>query len=57
MAVRRTGYPIMVPVGNNSLGRIMNVLGRPVDGKGSIRSEMYYPLHHMGPDFILFIYL
>lgn len=51
MAVRRTGYPIMVPVGNDSLGRIMNVLGRPVDGKGSIRSEMYYPLHHMGPDF------
>lgn len=51
MAVRRTGYPIMVPVGNDSLGRIMNVLGRPVDGKGNIRSEMYYPLHHMGPDF------
>lgn len=51
MAVRRTGYPIMVPVGNDSLGRIMNVLGRPVDGRGHIVSEMYYPLHHSGPDF------
>lgn len=51
MDVRRTGYPIMVPVGNDSLGRIMNVLGKPIDGKGVIRSEMYYPLHHSGPDF------
>lgn len=51
MTVRRTGYPIMVPVGNDSLGRIMNVLGKPVDGKGHIVSEMYYPLHHSGPDF------
>ncbi len=51
LLVRRTGYPIMVPVGNDSLGRIMNVLGHPVDGKGNIRSETYYPLHHVGPDF------
>jgi len=29
----------------------MNVLGRPIDGKGAIESDFYYPLHHAGPDF------
>lgn len=51
MAVSRTQFPIMVPVGDSVLGRVMNVLGHPIDGKGKIVSEEYYPLHHAGPDF------
>ncbi len=49
--VQRTNYPIMVPVGKPALGRVMNVLGTPIDGKGPIESDFYYPLHHAGPDF------
>ncbi len=51
VAVGRTHYPIMVPVGTPALGRVMNVLGQPIDGKGEIDSEFYYPLHHAAPDF------
>ncbi len=51
LEVRRTQYPIMIPVGNPALGRVMNVLGKPVDGKPDINSDIYYPLHHSGPDF------
>lgn len=51
MNVIRTRFPIMVPVGESALGRVMNVLGKPIDGKGEILSEEYYPLHHAGPDF------
>ncbi len=51
MPVVRRSAPIMVPVGESALGRVMNVLGDPIDGKGAIFSEEYYPLHHAGPDF------
>lgn len=51
MPVNRTQFPIMIPVGESALGRVMNVLGDPIDGKGEIHSEEYYPLHHAGPDF------
>jgi F-type H+-transporting ATPase subunit beta len=46
-----TGAPISVPVGPPSLGRIFNVLGRPVDGLGPVESETYYPIHRPAPDF------
>lgn len=49
--VQRTGYPIMVPVGKPALGRVMNVLGQPIDGNGEVDADFYYPLHHAGPDF------
>lgn len=46
-----TGAPIRVPVGQQSLGRIFNVLGRPIDGKGSVDAETYYPIHRDAPAF------
>jgi F-type H+-transporting ATPase subunit beta len=46
-----TGAPILVPVGEAALGRIFNVLGRPIDGKGPVKAETYYPLHRKAPPF------
>ncbi len=46
-----TGAPIMVPVGEAALGRIFNVLGRPIDGKGEVHADMYYPIHRPAPPF------
>jgi len=46
-----TGAPIMVPVGAETLGRVFNVLGKPVDGKGSIEAATYYPIHRSAPKF------
>jgi len=51
MPARRTGAPIMVPVGLTTLGRIFNVLGKPVDNKGSVEPEQYYPIHRAAPAF------
>ncbi|MBT8763284.1 F0F1 ATP synthase subunit beta [Desulfohalobiaceae bacterium Ax17] len=51
MEARDTGNPIMVPVGKASLGRILNVVGRPVDNKGPINSDKYYPIHRPAPEF------
>jgi F-type H+-transporting ATPase subunit beta len=47
----RTGSPIMVPVGESTLGRIFNVLGHPVDDKGEVKAEEYYPIHRSAPLF------
>ncbi len=44
-----TGQPIMVPVGKPTLGRIMNVVGDPVDEAGPIQSDKYYPIHRPAP--------
>ncbi|MFQ5457614.1 MAG: F0F1 ATP synthase subunit beta [Myxococcota bacterium] len=49
--VRDTGGPISVPVGEATLGRIMNVIGKPVDERGPISSEKTYPIHRSRPDF------
>jgi F-type H+-transporting ATPase subunit beta len=49
--VYRTGKPIMVPVGESSLGRVFNVLGQPVDGKGPVTADLYYPIHRPAPEF------
>jgi F-type H+-transporting ATPase subunit beta len=46
-----TGAPIMVPVGAVTLGRIFNVLGFPVDEKGAVVAEQYYPIHRPAPLF------
>jgi F-type H+-transporting ATPase subunit beta len=46
-----TGSPIMVPVGDAALGRIFNALGRPVDNKGPVHAETYYPIHRSAPVF------
>jgi F-type H+-transporting ATPase subunit beta len=46
-----TGAPIQVPVGEITLGRVFNVLGIPVDGKGEVAAETYYPIHRPAPAF------
>ena len=46
-----TGGPIRVPVGEASLGRVFNVLGRPIDGKGEVEARIYYPIHRDPPGF------
>ena len=46
-----TGDPILVPVGNCTLGRIFNVLGLPVDDKGPVNAEECYPIHRPAPLF------
>ena len=44
-----TGQPIMVPVGRGTLGRIMNVLGQPVDQMGPVQAATHYPIHRHAP--------
>ena len=51
LPVRRTGAPIRVPVGPQTLGRVFNVLGRPVDNKGPVDASDYYPIHRAAPTF------
>ncbi|MCI0713412.1 MAG: F0F1 ATP synthase subunit beta [Chloroflexi bacterium] len=46
-----TGDYIKVPVGESTLGRIFNVLGRPIDGKPAPEAEAYYPIHRDAPPF------
>jgi F-type H+/Na+-transporting ATPase subunit beta len=49
--VTDTGTPIMVPVGDATLGRIMNVIGEPVDEAGPIKGTESYPIHQPAPSF------
>ncbi|MCB0283256.1 MAG: F0F1 ATP synthase subunit beta, partial [Calditrichaeota bacterium] len=49
MEVVDTGAPISVPVGPKSLGRLINVIGEPIDGLGEIKGEKYYPIHRQAP--------
>lgn len=46
-----TGGPMKMPVGNQTLGRIWNVMGEPVDGKPMPEVEDHYPIHHPAPSF------
>ena len=46
-----TGAPISVPVGESCLGRIFNLLGEPIDGKGAVQGEKSYPIHRSAPSF------
>ena len=52
MPVKDTGAPIMVPVGEAGLGRIINVVGRPVDGLGEIVTDKKLPVHRPAPAFL-----
>jgi F-type H+-transporting ATPase subunit beta len=47
-----TGAPIMVPAGPECLGRIMNVIGEPVDERGPINTKQKYPIHAPPPEFV-----
>jgi F-type H+-transporting ATPase subunit beta len=49
MEVIDTGSPITVPVGRAVLGRLVDILGKPIDGKGEIKSDTYYPIHRPAP--------
>ncbi len=51
LEVKNTGAPINVPVGKGTLGRIMNVLGEPIDNKGPIKSDSTMPIHRAPPTF------
>ena len=52
MAVKDTGGPIKMPVGPACLGRILNVVGRPVDEKGPVNATHYLPIHREPPKFV-----
>jgi F-type H+-transporting ATPase subunit beta len=49
LEVKDTGSPISVPVGREVLGRIMNVIGQPIDDRGAINSEKNSPIHREAP--------
>jgi F-type H+-transporting ATPase subunit beta len=49
MPAEDTGSPIKVPVGKEVLGRVLNVLGEPVDKKGPVNSETFLPIHRQPP--------
>jgi len=49
--VRDTGAPISVPVGEATLGRVFDVLGKPIDGKGPVATEVRLPIHRPAPAF------
>src|SRR5213078_5243056 len=49
---RTTGKLLQVPVGKSLLGRVVNVLGQPLDGKGPIKSDTFYPLEKIAPGVI-----
>ncbi len=51
MKATDTGEPIMVPVGEVGLGRIFNLTGDPIDGKGPVNAKMKYPIHRASPSF------
>jgi F-type H+-transporting ATPase subunit beta len=51
VVVKNTGAPIQVPVGKATLGRILNVVGEPVDEKGPVKADKYYPIHRAPPTF------
>ena len=50
--VRSTGAQITVPVGPKTLGRILNVIGEPIDDNGPVGSDMFAPIHAKAPEFV-----
>jgi len=52
MAVKNTGAPISMPVGPECLGRILNVVGSPVDGKGPVHAKQFSSIHRAAPAFV-----
>ncbi|HIE49122.1 MAG TPA: F0F1 ATP synthase subunit beta [Gammaproteobacteria bacterium] len=51
VSVKNTSNPISVPVGTGTLGRIMNILGEPIDEKGKIKSDKRMPIHRAPPSY------
>lgn len=51
MKVKNTGKQIQMPVGDPVLGRVLNVVGKPVDGLGPINATEFYPIHRHAPSF------
>jgi F-type H+-transporting ATPase subunit beta len=51
MPVRATGNPILVPVGEATLGRVFNVLGKPIDRRGDVEASEYQAIHRPAPSF------
>ncbi|HEY7204015.1 MAG TPA: F0F1 ATP synthase subunit beta [Methylomirabilota bacterium] len=51
MPVNDTGQPISIPVGKETLGRIINITGEPVDKTGPLKSTKFYPIHRPAPPF------
>ncbi len=49
--VADTGAPISVPVGKETLGRMLNVLGEPIDGQPAVKAKKQYPIHREAPKF------
>lgn len=52
LEVKNTHKPILVPVGKNTLGRIINVIGDPIDEQGEINTQTFLPIHRDAPSFI-----
>jgi F-type H+-transporting ATPase subunit beta len=52
MKTKNTGNPIMMPAGDPTLGRVLNVVGRPVDGLGPVEATEYRPIHRHAPSFV-----
>jgi F-type H+-transporting ATPase subunit beta len=52
MKAKNTGKQIQMPVGDPCLGRVLNVVGRPVDGLGPVNAQEYYPIHRHAPAFV-----
>ena len=50
-AVVDTGNPIMIPVGEGTLGRIINIIGEPIDEAGPIKAKTEFPIHRPTPSF------
>jgi F-type H+-transporting ATPase subunit beta len=51
MKAESLGTPVMVPVGKETLGRVLNVIGQPVDKMGPVNAKQYYPIHRPAPSF------
>ena len=45
-----TGEPVKVPVGKATLGRVFNLLGKPIDDRGEVRADEFWPIHREAPD-------
>lgn len=50
MEVTDTGAPVSVPVGKGTLGRVFNLLGEPIDGRGPVQCDEKWPIHRHAPD-------
>jgi F-type H+-transporting ATPase subunit beta len=51
MPVENLGHPVQVPVGKETLGRVLNVIGEPVDNMGPVNTKLHYPIHRPAPAF------